>query len=262
MRLPFISLLFILSALGIATAAESTSMTQQYQVIQVQQGEIKFPISAADRRILIDDGYTIAEKQHDVSCQADVKAVALDERQFPGSRRLNDLILKQAQAAACAKEFREAKFIPESIVLENNLISILFYRLQYPAGGNGSCHGGWQTVTADVRGGYVYMLSDLLDDKQLSAFYVYMSEKLSQLGEPDSRPSTKSIDLIIEELKNNPDKFGFYLQQGKLFLEVNSFLLSCAEGNHFPVEIPLQFIRKSVLTSPFINILAEAAKVP
>lgn len=191
-----------------------------------------------------------------VVCESDVRYPVLtgtDEH----IKHVNKAFLNLAEGSRCSSYYTVATLSPEVIEQSGTIISVLFHQMLYPWGGNGSCHGRWVPMVFDLQSGQQLSLKDVLDETDYPAVRKYVLSELESFSIDDRKIDSYMLSDMAIRLDKELTGFGFYIQNGHVYIELNSFLLSCADGNHLPVRLPSRFIREAPQTLSLLRILAK-----
>lgn len=121
---------------------------------------------------------------------------------------------------------------PRYIYTSSKVVSTAIYELVFGRTSNGSCHGGIKLTTYDVNSGKPYLLGDVISKKDLAK----LKAELSATFAAKHSTTAKNIADTIT------DQSGIYIENNNIYVNLDSFILGCADGSFFPIPIPQNLI--------------------
>jgi len=205
-----------------------------------------------------------AENKNKCVCDADI-VYPIVERE-DASETVNQVFKHIAEDHACTAGMGITKLHYEITHNDAHVVSVVFDGYGRAVGGQGSCHSDLSAMTVNTRTGHVYTLDEVLDKSHnadiknavTSYFFTYYFNPEA----PTTKQSYETTEVAIEEharqLKNvqrmlsksldtNFWNLGFYIKGRQLYVDLNDYILSCANGPSFPIPIPLKYITKQDL---------------
>ncbi|MDQ2735458.1 MAG: hypothetical protein M3Y55_10810 [Pseudomonadota bacterium] len=165
---------------------------------------------------------------------------------------VNQAFKKVAQDYACNQDTAITKLTYEVTFDEGSTVSVVFDGYSRETGAGGSCHSGIQAMTANVQTGHVLALKEALEEAQEAAIRESIVNYVkSYFLERQVDDSFEAVQSRLKELNNRLSKNlwerGFYIRDRQVFINLNDYILGCAEGPSFAVPIPRQYIKAETL---------------
>jgi hypothetical protein len=178
-------------------------------------------------------------------CSADVVYPALVAKD--GSPAVNAALKKIAEGYACTAETAITRLRYDVTFNLGEIVSVVFDGYGRATGGQGSCHSQVLSLTANWKTGQVYKLADVLNAKEGQAITDSMvSYVMTYFGSRASKDDARRLEVSVRQsLKERLWNLGFYLKDRLLYVDLDDYILSCAEGPSFPVPIPSRFINNN-----------------
>ncbi|MEQ1789853.1 MAG: hypothetical protein ABL857_05355, partial [Rickettsiales bacterium] len=176
-----------------------------------------------------------------------------------GAEKINAQEKKQAEKYKCNVDNATVQHIPEFSYASSDLISIAMYNLEYGRTSGGSCHGNHQFVTYDAETGNEYKLKDIVGESNVPSVHdVLVNGFIRHYAEPDAAEikDKNKYQRYMEGIKKSLQRYfmreplekaGFIVENGKLYVNIGEFMLSCAGGSFYPAELPEKFIKPEFL---------------
>ncbi len=164
---------------------------------------------------------------------------------------VNQAFKKIAQDYACNRDTAIARLTYEVTFNVGSTVSAVFDGYSMGTGAGGSCHSAVRAMTIDVQTGHVLALREALEEAQEASIRqsIVNYVKLYFLDRRGDGPEV--VQGRLTELNNSLSKNlwdrGFYIRDRQVFINLNDYILSCAEGPSFAVPIPRQYIKAETL---------------
>lgn len=223
---PFISEHGIKSSIEIGTNGESVY-------------EIKHK-SSSD----IDDQFYCPESK--CTCTADIKYL-----HFEGNsaliKKINQKEKQEANESECSINEESVVRRPDFVYTSNSFISTAIFNMQYCRECGGGCHGNTSLSTYNVATGQKYILSDIMDSKDLSKLRKDL--KILFIKNYVSEDPIGYVKKFLQEDINSTVNLDLdlYVENDKIYININDFILGCSEGSFYPLPIPKKYIRPTFL---------------
>lgn len=178
-------------------------------------------------------------------CQESVKYVRVDG-ESDGIRRINAAEKKIAESYECSADDSGVGRSILALYTHPGFLSLATFQEHYCQGCGGSCHGNHTFTTFDLRRGTAYVLADIVDMTQKDSLFNALADQfLKKFGDRidpnEQQKLRKSVMTILSKIDFQKDSV--YLERSKVFVNVEDFIFSCADGNLFPIQIPASFIK-------------------
>lgn len=214
-----------------------------YQITSVQKGKFTFNPSAkdfADGSVFEDDcpGKVC-------TCTADIEKVKFIGTD-PVTVKINQS-LEKSVAPVCDVTTAQTENKPRVTYVSDQLASVVTDKLVMGLGAGGGCHGSTQAVTYDRSNGAALLLKDVVAPKDLPQVLKSIAKEITDNQRkisPELFTEQVEINNKVMETKGN---LGLFVQAGKIMVQVDQFLFSCADGHSFPATLPPQYIRNDKL---------------
>jgi hypothetical protein len=230
--------------------------TIQATIVTLRKGRQDFPNHYRASADDIDTRCQTADRQgrlHNARvcrCEIDVQYVHLGGRQT-GIERINKIERDAAKTYRCSAGMAIVGRRIGSVNTSPNLVSILAQGTDYCQGCGGGCHSDNQLITYDAQTGNEYFVSDAVetvDFPRLSDLFIenFMTRYGSRPEDQDDREKIKAgaHDLLA---MMDFRKTGIYVERGTVWVNLDGYLLSCSEGDLFPVQIPPSILKPEFL---------------
>lgn len=180
-------------------------------------------------------------------CREKVEFLHLDRAGSFGGQ-FNSAERKRAEGFQCSSEFAYVDRVVVSAAANKHFMSAVTRELFYGQGSAGSCHGHYEFSTYDLSTGQSRLLTDMVDETALSRLPEILANDFVQRHGAESSDKNRLKQQVIEALKkNDPKKTGIYVELGKVWLNVDEWIFSCADGNFHPVLLPESILKVDVL---------------
>src|SRR6185436_19564589 len=161
----------------------------------------------------------------------------------PGFRQVNDIERSAASKTHCSLENANVNRDTLAFAVSRSLISTAISQLEYCHGCGGSCHGSTTLATYDELDGRLLHVGDFLKPGAAEALRRAMIDFMiaKHAGEQDATSLHQRLtqDLAKRTLLDE----GVYAERSTLYVNLNSFALSCADGSFHPIPIPPALIK-------------------
>jgi hypothetical protein len=185
------------------------------------------------------------------SCEEDIKHLVFSGRS-PGIVKINAREWHNATSNRCSLEdssiIREPQYIYTSAVF----ISTAIFSESYCRGCGGSCHGNMLLATYDTETGREYKVRDIVSADNISTLEEAMiTGAINHYVGPEDRPgqNVQSVkENIVQTLQSRSlSDAGLYVENGKAYVDIDSFIRGCVDGSFYPVEVPPGLIEEHFL---------------
>jgi hypothetical protein len=110
-------------------------------------------------------------------------------------------------------------------------------------------------TTYDANTGHEYKIRDIVPADDISALKEAMIKgAVDRYAMPEDYPGQSRESLrseLTQILKSRPlTNDGIYVENGRVYVDVDDFIKGCVNGSFYPVEVPKQFIKPD-----FLNLL-------
>ena len=209
--------------------------------IFTRAGSRSFPLASATG---VADDLTSSCPDGTCTCEESVQYFEF-KGPVPGFRQVNAAERAAAKRMRCSIENSNVDRSAMMFAVSARLVSTAISELEYCHGCGGSCHGHTTLTTYDGKTGRVLQVRDALAPGAVDALRRHMIDYIvtDHAGE-DSRASLGGI-LTNELATRGLLDEGIYAEHGALYVNLNSFALSCAEGSFHPVPVPRELIAPS-----------------
>jgi hypothetical protein len=149
----------------------------------------------------------------------------------------------------CKSNSAIVRFTPRYIYAHYPLISIIYHNLDYCLGCGGSCHSHDVVYTYNIENtfdGPLTMESILRreDYRRLKIILLKkLKERLALTKEQEQLWDQIHQKQVSDSLDKDFWQNGFFLEKGKIMVNIDGYFKSCADGSFNPVEIPQEFLR-------------------
>jgi len=164
----------------------------------------------------------------------------------PGFRQVNAFEMRAAAGAKCSIENSNVAREAMHFAVSAHFISTATYQLEYCHGCGGSCHGTTVLATYDAQSGKALHLRDILKAGAGDALASQLADDFVQ-SSVDAPERAWTRAQLVKELSARPllDE-GFYVENGRVYANLDSFATSCAAGSFFPVPVRADMIDPAV----------------
>jgi hypothetical protein len=258
-----VGLFAVFAALGVAQAQDTvcTSITQRdcAPLPRVMaKGNLRVEILTQKRELSFVPG------PDDEPCHGGGKCVCgevIEHLDFKGPvhafREVNAAEMRAAAAAAkCSVENSTVTRSIEHYLVSPHFISIAAFELEYCHSCGGSCHGTTVLSTYDAANGRLLRVGEVVKPDQVEALRRFMADDFAakNFGDEDRAGGRKK--LLVEELARRPLKdAGIYVENGTVFVDLDSFAMGCAGGSFHPIAVPVV-----MLTPAIARLVADAPR--
>ncbi|MBP7253202.1 MAG: hypothetical protein KBA75_06945 [Alphaproteobacteria bacterium] len=239
------------TASGIVLTRQS-SADNSFSVSKVQTGAVSFKLSTKD----VASGLAFEDECPGkvCTCDADVDKVQLNSNDA-ASLRINQSLASHA-APFCAVSLQGSTSASRVTFINNDFVSVVSDQLALQRGAGGSCHGKTVAETYDRQSGAELQLKDVVKPADLPAVASILAKSIiTEQMRKDPEPFISEAELA-KGLTEKNGKLGLFIDNGKLMVQVDQFLFSCADGHSFPAQLPTQFV-----TNDRLRNLLSASKV-
>ena len=160
----------------------------------------------------------------------------------PGFAQANAGEWRAAQAMKCSAQNSNVSRDILRFAVTKAAVSTAVFELEYCHGCGGSCHGRAVLAAYDARNGAPIVLRDAVDATQLSALKARLAKDFVTKNF-DAAGAKFGMEEVSRDLASLTLDSGLYVEGANVFVNIDTFALSCAEGPFHPVEIPAQFLR-------------------
>jgi hypothetical protein len=161
-----------------------------------------------------------------------------------GFRQVNDAERRAASRTHCSLQNANVNRDALAFALSAHLISTAISELEYCHGCGGSCHGSTTLATYDEQDGRLLQVGDFLKPGSVQALREHMADYIAgKHGEDSTNRATLRTRILAELAKRALIDEGVYAERGTLYINLNSFALSCADGSFHPIPIPPGLIK-------------------
>lgn len=241
------------TAAGVVMTRQS-SADDSYSVSKVQTGAVSFKLTTQD--VAAGLAYEDECPGKVCSCDADIDKVQLNGRDA-ASQRINQS-LSEHVAPFCAVSLQSSTGHSRVTFINGDFVSVVSDQLALPRSGGGSCHGKTIAGTYDRQTGVELQLKDVVSPTDLPAVASVLAKSIiTEQMKKDPEPFSSEAD-IAKGLTEKNGKLGLFVENGKLMVQVDQFLFSCADGHSFPAQLPAKFVTNDKLR----NLLSTTQVAP
>lgn len=245
--------LLVATTSGIVLTRQS-SADDSFSVTKAQTGAVTFKMTTQD--VAAGLAYEDECPGKVCTCDADIDKVQLKSNDA-ASQRINQSLAAHA-APFCAVSLQSSTSAARVTFINNDFVSVVSDQLALPRGAGGSCHGKTVAEAYDRQSGVELQLKDVvkLADMPVIASILAKSIFAEQMRK-DPEPFTSEAE-IAKGLTEKNGKLGVFIDNGKLMVQVDQFLFSCADGHSFPAQLPTRFVTNDKLR----NLLSVSKVTP
>ena len=223
----------MLGLAGAAQAEQPTAIT--YSIVQLEKGVVQFDLIPED----LDENGKPEDWLHvndagKLTCDADVSTVVIAGT-ASGIDRINRTVRDLAEQARCTHDQDIAAFEPRVNYISTDVVSISVAETSYGKGANGSCHTHYEYLNFDLIRGAQCRLPDIL---RSDAFPKIRQDILAAFRNDPGMNQESLASLLDHQFWS----MGFFVKDHKLYVDLGSYLKSCADGPFFPAEITPAYI--------------------
>jgi hypothetical protein len=156
----------------------------------------------------------------------------------PGFRQVNALEHGAGQKMKCSVTNSNVSRQVLRFAVSGRYVSTAVHELEYCIGCNGSCHGHAVLATYDGPTGRSLIVRDVLKPDASNALKAHMIEyALKTYGSPEEAAFVRER-LAVELSERQLPMQGFFVENDTVYVDLDSFVFSCASGSFFPVPVP------------------------
>lgn len=179
------------------------------------------------------------------SCQEDVQHFDF-KGPVPGFRQVNAAEMAAAAKTKCSIENSNVWRQARHFAVSKRFVSTGFFEMEYCHACNGSCHGAVALTTYDAQTGRVLTLRDALKADAVKALKRHMIDAALK-----TTATKDEGDYVRKQLGAELDQRpllerGIYVENGTVYVDIDSFVFGCAGGSFLAVAVP-----RAMLTAAF-----------
>src|SRR5262249_50509200 len=153
----------------------------------------------------------------------------------PGFRQVNAAEHAAGTRQRCTVELADADRQIVRFEVSPNLVSIAAFELDYCHTCGGSCHGTTYLTTYDPPNRVALHVRDVLKPGAVDALRRHMIDFIIKTyGTPESEAYLHK-QLPEELARRSLLDEGVYAERGRLYINLDSFVLGCADGSFHPI---------------------------
>lgn len=160
----------------------------------------------------------------------------------PGFRAVNEAEGRAAAAIKCSTASNGVWRTAAKFSVTARTVSTAIFELDDCRGCNGSCHGTMRLSSFDGQTGERLVLADAVDPALLPALKARLIETFVAANASADSNAFMSKQLA-DDLNRDLAREGVYVEKGAVFIDLNTFVLSCADGSFHPLAIPVEFLK-------------------
>lgn len=226
--------------------------TPVLKTIVASKGKVAFQLKPSD-----DDSYFLtACKEHICYCDSDIEYVRIVSGvDVQVKTALNRQLKAYSDSAGC-KYLDAIDSVTERVsYVSSRFLSIEEHSVSLAYKAGGSCHARSLVHTFDLRSGKEYLLGDVISSSSLSAVRAMLPEAIvreferhheggSVAESPEDRKehlesARKAVESLSDrDILNEP----VFLKNQHVAVNVEGYYFSCAAGEFWPAEIPMDLI--------------------
>lgn len=165
----------------------------------------------------------------------------------PGFRQVNEVERSTARRTKCSIENSTVTREASHFAVSKVFVSTAVFELEYCRTCGGSCHGRTTLATHDAKTGKSLTVGDAITSEQLKRWKARLVQSTRTPA-----PSPEFVNRIAKTVGalSRPGfrLGGIYVENGVAYVNLDTFLLSCADGSFFPLAIPAEFVTPSFAT--------------
>ncbi len=190
------------------------------------------------------DDYTQSCPGGTCACDEDVEYLSF-KGGAAGLRIISAREKRAASLANCSIDNSTVWREPQHVAVSATLVSISTFDLEYCQTCGGSCHCHTILSTYDIRSGKALRIGDVLKPGSVDALRRQLVDDFV-LKNFDEGDRARERAQFAQEFSARPlvDE-GFYVENGTVYANMDSFALSCAAGSFFPVAVAAGLIDPS-----------------
>ena len=180
----------------------------------------------------------------------------------PAFRQINAAERAIAAKAKCSIENANVMREVRRFAVSARLVSVAAFELEYCHTCGGSCHGRGVLATYDTKDGRALAVRDFLKADAVEALQRHMLEYVLQnyTEAVDREPERPRIAKELAARSRLDD--GFFVEDGVVYVDLDSFVLGCAGGPFYPVPVPAELLTPAFAASLEVGGGAPSASPP
>lgn len=161
----------------------------------------------------------------------------------PGFRAVNEVEFRAADATRCSIENATVMRTAERFAVTKRTVSTAIYQSEYCRGCSGSCRGHVRLSAYDAKTGAVLILADAVEPSRIEALTTRLVDTFVDAN-ARTRDRVALRKMIMDDLdRRKLAKDSLYVEDANVFINLDTFALSCADGSFHPVAIPRDFLK-------------------
>ncbi|MBI1212589.1 MAG: hypothetical protein GC190_14085 [Alphaproteobacteria bacterium] len=206
--------------------------------IFTRKRELSFPVSSA-----VEDAEELSQVCNGGVCTCNENIEFLEFKgPHAGFRQVNTAEHTAAGRMRCSVENADVDRQITHFEVSKHLVSIAAFELEYCHTCGGSCHGTTALSTFDAETGQALSLREALKPGAIDALRRHMIDYIAKTYGTDVGER-----YIREQLSNELSQRalldeGVYAERRTLYVNLDSFVLGCADGSFDPVPVPRDLI--------------------
>jgi hypothetical protein len=166
----------------------------------------------------------------------------------PGFRQVNARERAAADAMKCSIDNSTVMRAAGMFSVEGGLVSTAVYELEYCRTCGGSCHGHTVLATYDGKTGATLLVRDAIRANAVEALRRHIVDYVLATYVDEAERAAVRVRLTTAVAERGFLDEGIYVEGGTAFINLDSFVLSCADSSFFPVPIPAALIAPNFFT--------------
>lgn len=203
----------------------------------VREGTAKYPMSPDD------ESYVGSCEDGHCECDEDVQWLEF-KGPVPGFAQVNAAEVASSKKTACSAENDNVMRHPMHYAVSRQTVSTAAFELEYCRTCGGSCHGSTALATYNSKTGTAYRVRDVVKPNSLAALQKHMVDAGLAAYQPKAQHASER-KILVPEIKRRGKALldqGVYVENGKVYVDLDYFLNGCADGSFYPVALPAKLI--------------------
>lgn len=203
----------------------------------VREQTTSFPLSPDD------EDYVGSCEDGKCECDEDVQWLEF-KGPVSGFAQVNAAERAASQKTKCSVDNANVMRHPMHYAVSPRVVSTAVFELEYCRTCGGSCHGATALATYNAKTGAAYRVRDVVKPNALTALRRHMVDAGLAAYLPKGQHASERKILVPEIERRGAGLLdqGVYVENGKVYVDLDYFLNGCADGSFYPVALPAQLI--------------------
>jgi hypothetical protein len=153
--------------------------------------------------------------------------------------------MRAAAGMKCSIDNSAVSREAQHFAVSAHFVSTAVFELEYCRTCGGSCHGRTVLATYDAAYGATVRLRDAVPLARMAALKLRLVDAFV-FANFASRDRLLQRERLLKALASRSfADDGMYVERGKVFVNLDLFALSCADGSFYPLMVPAEFLTPS-----------------